>query len=251
MNTILNHRTIRSFSSKEVEQGILDKILYAATRASNTGNMQMYTLVVTRSIDIREKLAPCHFNQPCAKDAPIIVTVCVDVNRFSHWCRLRDTTPEYDNLIWFLNGSIDALLASQNLSLAAESEGLGICYLGTTLYNADKIIDILDLPKGVIPITTIAIGYPEITPEKITDRLPVESVVMYDKYIQYTDSEINQIWKEKENSDETLELLKINDLPNLAQIFTTKRYTGADNILFSKKYLEVLRSQGFLNNEKE
>ena len=246
MNTILNHRSVRSYSSKEVEQEKLDRILYAATRASNTGNMQVYTLVVTRDPKIREQLAPCHFNQPSAKQAPVIVTICADINRFSKWCLLRGAKPEYDNLLWFMNGAIDSLLASQNLSLAAESEGLGICYLGTTVYNADKIIDILNLPKGVIPITTITMGYPEVMPDNITDRLPVSGVVMYDKYEDYSDSEIEDIWSEKEASDETKGLLIENELPNLAQIFTNKRYTGKDNIAISEKYLEVLKKQGFL-----
>lgn len=246
MNTILHHRSVRNFSSKEISQEKLDRILYAATRASNTGNMQVYTLIVTRSKEIKEQLSPCHFNQPCVKQAPIVVTICADINRFSQWCRLRGAEPEYDNFVWFMCGAIDSILASQNLSLAAEEEGLGICYLGTTIYNADKIIDILELPKGVIPITTVVMGYPEVMPENLTDRLPVEGVVMYDKYTPYTDVDIENLWKEREASQETIKLLKENNLPNLARIFTDRRYTGADNKLFSEKYLEIIKKQGFL-----
>lgn len=246
MDTILKHRSIRNFSSQEIPQEVLDKILHAATRASTVGNMQVYTLIVTRSEEMKEQLSPCHFNQPMVKKAPVIVTVCADVNRFSKWCQLRGAEPEYHNFVWFINSTIDALLASQNLSLAAEEEGLGICYLGTTLYTADKIIEVLNLPKGVVPITTIVMGYPEIIPQNITDRLPVNGVVMYEKYTPYSDEQINEIWAEKEALEETKQLMKENNLPNLARIFTDRRYTAADNNLFSEKYFETVKKQGFI-----
>lgn len=245
MNAILNHRSIRNYSSREIPQEVLDRILHAATRASTVGNMQLYTLIVTRSQEMRERLSPCHFNQPMVKQAPVVVTVCADINRFSQWCRLRGAEPQYDNFVWFVNGAIDALLASQNLSLAAEEEGLGICYLGTTLYTADKIIDILELPKGVIPITTVIMGYPETVPP-LTDRLPVDGVVMYEKYSPYNDTRLEEIWKERETSEETLQLLKENNLPNLARVFTDHRYVAKDNIAFSENYLKVLKEQGFI-----
>lgn len=68
--------------------------------------------------------------------------------------------PQYDNFVWFVNGAIDAILASQNVCLEAESEGLGICYLGTTTYNADRIAEVLALPEGVIPVTTVTMATP-------------------------------------------------------------------------------------------
>lgn len=246
MNVMLNHRSVRNYSSREIPQEVLDRILYAATRASTVGNMQVYTLVVTRSQEMRDKLSPCHFNQPMVKQAPVVVTVCADINRFSEWCRLRDAEPQYDNFVWFVNGIIDAILASQNLSLAAEEEGLGICYLGTTLYTADKIIDILELPKGVVPITTVVMGYPETLPPTLTDRLPVDGVVMYEKYSPYNNAQLEKIWAEKESSPESAQLLKENDLPNLARIFTDRRYVAKDNIAFSDNLLKVLTKQGFI-----
>ena len=101
-----------------------------------------------------------------------MVTVCADVHRFSKWCEQRDADPAYDNFAWFLNASTDALLAAQNLCVEAEMHGLGICYLGTTIYTAGDISQILELPKGVIPLTTVVLGYPDESPE-LTDRLPV------------------------------------------------------------------------------
>ena len=176
-----------------------------------------------------------------------VITVCADVHRFSMWCEQRDAEPCYDNFAWFLNGVTDALLAAQNLCVEAEAHGLGICYLGTTIYTAEEIARILDLPKGVIPVTTIVVGHPDESPE-LTDRLPLDAVVHCEKYHHYTSSEIDELWAEKETSEETRRLLEENGLPNLAQIFTRNRYRAEDNLAISRNYFALLKKQGFFNN---
>ena len=244
---IAEHRSHRKFRPEAIPAGVMREMLEAAVRASNTGNMQVYSIVVTTDGALLQKLAPCHFNQPAAQ-APAIVTFCVDVRRFSRWCELRGATPGYDNFLWFLSAMTDALLASQNLALQAEAHGLGICYLGTTFYNAPEISDILHLPQGVIPVMAVACGYP-VAPEQIplTDRLPLEAVVHEDVYRDPTDAEIENFWAAREASQETAELKKANDLPNLARIFTERRYKGDDNKAFSRKYFDELVRKGFFN----
>lgn len=244
---IQNHRSVRNYSTKPIPQDVLQEILAASTRASTVGTMQLYSIVVTTDEQIRKELAPLHFNQPMLANAPAIVTFCADVNRFEQWCKQRDADPHYQNFIWYVNAAIDTLLASQNFALEAENQGLGICYLGTTLYTADKIIDLLELPRGVVPITTLAVGYPlENEGGELTYRLPVEAIVHYDKYQTYNEDKINELWSEIEQSEQTKKLLGENDLPNLAQVFTLKRYRKEDNELFTQKYMDVLRKQGFL-----
>lgn len=246
MNPIFSHRSIRKYKPDPIPQDVLAKVLEAGTRASNTGNMQVYSLIVTTDEQIRQQLAPCHFNQPMVKQAPVIITFCADIRRFSLWCEQRGAKPEYDNFVWFINASIDVILAAQNVILEAENHGLGICVLGTTTYTADKIIDILDIPHGVIPVTALVMGYPDENPP-LTDRLPVEAVVHVDKYQDYTPERLDELWADREASEETKSLLEINELPNLARIFTEKRYTGKDNVSFSKAYFETLKKQGFFN----
>ena len=246
LDTLFNHKSIRKYKSTPVSDQDLKDILEAGTRASNTGNMQVYSIVVTRDEEMKKKLAPTHFNQPMATQAPVLLTFCADINRFNKWCKQRDAEPGYDNFLWFTNAVIDAMLASQNCCLAAEDKGMGICYLGTTTYNADKIIDILQLPKGVIPITTVVVGYPDENPE-LTDRLPLEGVVHYESYKDYSKEDIDRIFAEKDSSDSTKALLEENQKETLAQIFTDNRYKKADNIHFSKVFLKVLEDQGFMN----
>ena len=244
--TIQNHRSVRNFQpGRAIPDTLMNELLAAATRASTVGNMQLYSIVVsTASSPTFTELAPCHFNQPAATGAAALVTFCADIHRFSQWCRQREAEPGYDNLQWFVNAAIDTLLASQNFSLEAEAHGLGICYLGTTTYTAADIVRILHLPKGVVPVTTVAVGYPAEPLPPLTDRLPLEAVVHHDTYQNYTPEQIDALWAEREASAETAQLLRENDLPNLARIFTERRYTKADNLHFSKAYLDVLREQG-------
>ncbi|TVR72908.1 MAG: NADPH-dependent oxidoreductase [Marinilabiliales bacterium] len=247
-DTIFNHRSIRKYKKDPVDEDLLKTILSAGTRASTTGNMQVYSMVVTRDEQLRKKLWECHFKQEMVMQAPVHITFCADFNRFNKWCEQRRAVPGYDNYLSFFTAAIDALLVSQNVCLAAEEKGLGICYLGTATYNAAKIIDILGLPRGVVPVAAIAMGYPDEEPD-LTDRLPLEGVVHYEKYSDYEPDDIDRIYAEKEASDLTRELLEINQKETLAQIFTDNRYKKQDNVHFSKEFLRVIEEQGFMNNE--
>jgi nitroreductase len=244
LDVIRNHKSIRKYKNAEIKEKMLTAILNAGVRASNTGNMQAYSIIVSKDKTVKEKLWETHFKQNMVVQAPVILTFCADFNRFSQWCKLRKATPGYDNFLSFITASTDVLLASQNVALAAEAEGLGICYLGTTTYNADKIIEILKLPRLVVPVTTLVVGHPDENPG-LTERLPLEAVIHKETYHEYSSQDIDRFYDEKENSTFTKELLQINQKETLAQIFTDKRYTKQDNITFSKKYLEAIRSQGF------
>ena len=236
---------MRRFRAEAVPAAVLDEVLLAGVRASNTGNMQVYSMVVTTERALLERLAPCHFNQP-ASGAPVQITFCADINRFGKWCRQRGAEPGYDNFLWFTSAAIDAMLAAQNVALEAEAHGLGICFLGTAIYNAERIAEILGLPAGVVPVTTLVLGYPD-GEAPMTPRLPLEGVVHRETYHDYSPENIDGIWAEREASEETAELLRVNDLPTLARIFTERRYTGEDNRAISRSYFEFVKKQGFFN----
>lgn len=245
MDIFNNHKTIRKYTDKAIEPQLLNQILEAGIRASTTGNMQVYSVVVTQDDEMKEKLSPCHFNQPMIKQAPVTLTFCADFNRFNKWCLQNKAVPGYDNFLSFVTAAIDALLVAQNVCIAAESKGLGICYVGTTTYLADKIIDVLNLPKGVVPITTVTLGYPDENPEQ-ADRLPLEAVVHHETYQDYSEEKIFELYGEKENLEANKVFVKENDKESLAQVFTDVRYKKADNEHFSKVLLDVLKNQGFM-----
>ena len=242
---IANHRSIRKYLSEPIPDDMLRQILEAGISASNTGNMQVYSMIVTKDEALRKQLWETHFRQDMVLQAPVHITFCADVNRFGKWCRARKAEPAYENLLWFCNATIDTILASQNVALAAESFGLGICYLGTAIYNAVRIIDILKLPKGVIPVTALVIGYPDEQPLP-AGRLPLEAVVHNETYRDITDGEIDRLYAALEATEQTRQLLEINQKETLAQVFTDKRYTKKDNEAVSAAFLEAMKRQGFL-----
>ena len=241
---IFTHRSIRKYKPDPIPENIMEKMLRAASRASTTGNMQVYSIIVTTKPDLKEKLWNAHFRQDMVKQAPVIITFCADFNRFTKWCHQRSAVPGYDNFLSFFTAAIDAILASQNVALEAEANGLGICYLGTVTYNADQICDILKLPEGVVPVASLVAGYADENPP-LTDRLPMEAVVHKEIYNEYSDDKLDQIYSDRENSEFTKELLKINNKDTLAQIFTDIRYTRKDNEHFGNKFIQTIVKQGF------
>jgi nitroreductase len=242
---IKNHKSIRKYKNMPVPESILNEILLAATRASNTGNMQTYSIIVSKDETKREQLWTAHFKQNMVLQAPVILTFCADINRFSAWCKLNNAVPAYNNFLWFYNASIDAVLASQNAAIQAQNADLGICYLGTTTYMADKIIDILKLPVGVIPVTSIALGYPDENPH-LTDRLPLDAIVHHETYREDSDERILAFFSEKEALPAMIKFVAENKKDNLAQVFTDVRYKMEDNLHFSQKFLDIIKKQGFL-----
>lgn len=244
MESIKNRRTIRKYKQDDVPAALLNELLEESFRASTMGNMQLYSVVVTRDAEMKSRLAPAHFNQPMVTSAPVVLTFCADFNRFSKWCEQRKAVPGYDNFISFLNAATDALLVTQNFCTLAEEAGLGICYLGTTIYNPDQIIDLLELPELVVPVATITVGYPDECPEQ-PDRLPVQGIIHEEKYQDYTPSMIDQIYAYKEALPENKNFVEINHTETLAQIFTDIRYKKADNEFMSEGLKKVLKRQGF------
>lgn len=244
MECIKNRRTIRKYKADEVSVELLNALLEEAFRASTMGNMQLYSVVVTRDSQMKEKLAPAHFNQPMVTSAPVVLTFCADFNRFSKWCRCRQAEPGYDNPISFLNAASDALLVTQNFCTLAEAHGLGICYLGTTIYNPDKIIETLRLPELVMPVATITVGYPDECPSQ-PDRLPLEGILHEEVYQDYTPEDIDRIYAYKESLAENHRFIEENGKETLAQVFTDVRYKKADNEYMSENLEKTLMKQGF------
>lgn len=243
---LLNRKTIRKYSVKPVDDEILNNILEKGCRASTTGNMQVYSIIITREPGKKEELAPSHFNQKMITGAPVVLTFCADFNRFNKWCQSGRADPGYDNFLSFFTAAIDALLVAQTVCIAAEEKGLGICYLGTTTYMAHKIIDVLHLPKGVVPVTTVTIGWPDEDPPRV-DRLPLDAVIHQETYRDYSVDDINKYYGEKEMRNDSLQFVRENNKETLAQVFTDVRYKKTDNVHFSKMLLQVLKDQGFMN----
>lgn len=246
MKSIKTRRTIRKYSDKDVSEELLEELLSEALRTQTMGNLQLYSVVVTRSEEMKKKLAPAHFNQPMVTQAPVVLTICADFNRTTKWAENRKATPGYDNILSFLNAVTDALLYTQTFCNLADEAGLGYCFLGTTVYNPQMIIDALHLPKLVMPVATITLGWPDENPP-LTDRLSLKCIMHKETYTDYTPELIDKYYSQKENLPENKEFVRINNKETLAQVFTDLRYTKKDNESMSETMKDTLKKQGFLD----
>ncbi|MCO6451666.1 MAG: nitroreductase family protein [Caldilineales bacterium] len=252
---MFRHRSIRAYKGDPVPDDILTNILEAGVRASSSGNMQTYSIIVTRDLELRKQLYIPHMNQKMVLEAPVLLTFCADFHRMRHWLRVSDAPDNFDNFMSFMIAAIDAILVSQNVALAAESYGLGICYMGSTLANCDRIGEILNLPPNVVPVVGFSLGYPDEDPAP-RDRLPLSGLVHYETYQDYDDDAIREIYREREvkgwerymASERLRKLVEKSGVENLAQLYTVVKYTRESHQGYSQRVLDYLARQDFMNN---
>lgn len=241
----LNRGTCRCFKDIDIADATITDIAAQAMHAPNTGNMQLYSLIVTHNgSDIRPQLNAAHFNQPAAVNAPVLLTFCADLQRYTRWCELNAADAGVDNVQALMWAWIDASLFAQQFNTIAEMRGFGCCYLGTTTFNGMDIVEALNLPELVVPVTTLAFGVPE-SPVKGEDRLDVGAVLHFDTYKQAKDEQIKAAYNAKENMEANKKFVLENGKENLAQVYAEVRYPRQGNEIFSQKLVEVLARQGF------
>jgi len=255
LEAIGRHRSIRSYLPDAIPTDLLDEILGAGIRASSSGNMQTYSVIVTTNSELRERLYWAHMEQTMVRQAPMVITFCADFRRMRKWLRLNDAPDNFDDFFAFLVAAVDATLVSQNVALAAEARGLGICYMGSTLANADQVGEILELPEGVVPVVGFVLGRPAEDPA-IRDRLPLNGLVHAEVYHDHTDDEIREIYRDRDRAGwdrymampRLRKLVTEHDVENLAQIYTVVKYTPEGQARYTRTVLDYLRKQGFFSD---
>lgn len=236
-----NRASVRSFDpALHISDYTLAHIAELASQAPNTGNMQLYSVVATRDEKLKKELAALHYNQPAATGADVLLTVCADTRRFAAWCDNRKATSGLDNFGGRLQATVDAAIFAQQLVTVAELDGIGCCYLGTAMYNADAIVSLLHLPAGVVPIVGIAMGYPA-AKGQASDRLPVDAILHKETYRDYTPAQIDDYYSEKENLEESALFIAENGKETLAQVYADVRYPEATNQAVGEAMLRLLQ----------
>ncbi|MDR2139325.1 MAG: nitroreductase family protein [Tannerella sp.] len=246
LDSMKRRRSIRRYTRQDLPEALLEELFEIASRASNTGNMQLYSVIVSRDRANRERQAPFHFNQKMVTEAPVLLTFCADANRFVKWAGQRKAQAGFDNLQTFLAATMDAMLFAQAFCDAAEARGLGVCFLGTAAWHADKIIEALSLPRLVVPVVSLTVGYPAEPLPPQPERLPTAAVIHRESYRDYTPPAIDALYEAKEALEANRQFVAENQKETLAQVFTDIRYTKENNEHYSEVLLKVLKRQGFL-----
>lgn len=254
IDQINRHRTIRNYKPDPIPAAVLEEILQAGIRASSSGNMQAYSIIVTRDEKLRQQLYKAHYEQDMILSAPLLITFCADFHRMRHWLDISNAPDNFDNFISFMIAAIDAILVSQNVALAAESKGLGICYLGSTLTNCDQVGKILQLPENVVPVVGFTLGYPDEDPP-LRDRLPLNGLVHENIYQDYNSEQIADIYRQREvagwqrymSYPRVRRRILESGVDNLAQVYTVVKYSRASHQEYSTNLLRYLSQQDFMN----
>ncbi|MES2962651.1 MAG: nitroreductase family protein [Bdellovibrionota bacterium] len=250
---VIERRSIRKYKPDPVPEEVLKRILEAATRSSSSGNMQAYSVIVTSDPSIRAEMLKAHFDQRMVVEAPLFLTFCADFHRMREWLVLREAPMNFDNFMSFMIAAIDSILAAQTASLAAEAEGLGICFLGTTLASCGDLAKILQCPSHVVPVVGFCMGYADESPAP-RDRLPLESLVHRERYEQKAVEEAYRIrevtgWKRYLESPELRKKIEDSGVENLAQVYTKLKYTRESHVEYSRAVTTCLEERGFLGTE--
>jgi FMN reductase (NADPH) len=181
LDLIYKHTSVRRYKPDPLPASVIEIIITAAQCVSTSSNLQTYSVVAVADIGKRVRLSELCGNQAHIREAPIFLAWCADLARLERVCQLRGYTQMTEYVENFLIAAVDVAIAAQNAALAAESLGLGICYIGTIRNNPAEVIELLGLPRLTFPITGMTLGWPD-KQVNIKPRLPLQSVLHWETY---------------------------------------------------------------------
>jgi len=272
-DVLMARRSVRHFEDRSVPDAILDELLDVANNAPSGGNIQPLSIIVVRDPAGREALAEIVGGQPWVKNAPLSLIFCIDFNRVKAWARSFDVEFRGESaLCSFLIAYADVMCAAENVVVLAQDRGLGSVYVGTILCTIGEARREFELPRHVVPMIVLTIGYPKSTPKHIP-KLDRDTVVHYEKYRSSGDDEVALAFEKKYGTidDDTGEYLKRAfievveadkqqeecwvaeareamkklEIRSNAQFLFELRYPQDQMVALNREILESLREAGF------
>jgi nitroreductase len=249
------HRSIRSFKPDPIDPDLIEQVCAdAIAGASSSGNLNSISIVLTRDPERKKRLFELHSEQEMILEAPLVVTFCADWYRTRQWLKLRGARDNFNNFIGYHVAAFDAMIIAQNVSLGFEAHGLGICYMGTTLFSIEEISDLLELPETCAPVTTIVVGVPNEDPAK-RDRLPYKAF-LHDEVYQVPDTaKLEDIYEQREvrgwnrymSIPELKAMIEERGIKSLAHFYTSEvKYDPDQFLVYSDKLRKFLEAKHFL-----
>lgn len=226
------HRSIRHYdATREVDAELLQQALVDAfAGSSSSGNLNMSSVVVTRDAERKRRLYELHFEQPMVLEAPVVLTFCADTHRTRTWLAQRGARLGFADLLSWHVSAFDAIIFAQSAALALEAQGLGICYMGTTLHSMQAIADFLEMPENCLPVTSMVVGWPAEQPAQ-RDRLPPAAWLHEERYRRPDAAHIDRVFAEREvrgrqrylaMGEHMQRLWDEHGISSLAQYYTSK-----------------------------
>jgi len=244
LTTLLSHRSIRAYLPNPLPPGTLEILVAAAQSAATSSNLQTWSVVAVEDAERQEKLAQLAGNQAHIRQSPLFLVWLADLARLAHIAESQGLPHEgLDYLEIFLMAAIDATLAAQNASVAAESLGLGTVYIGALRNRPEEVAAVIDLPPHVFAVFGMCVGYPDLgNPTAIKPRLPQEAVLHRESYKlaaqEQAIAQYNQVMKEFYAAQ------KMN-VPGDWSEHSVKRVASAQSLSGRDRLGEVLHKLGF------
>lgn len=176
-----SHRSIRKFKQQVLDEQTVRTLVSCGQSAATSSNVQAVSVIWVRDSSKRAAIAELAGGQAYVSTAGAFLVFCADLHRPQTACELAGGEYAEGMTEQFIIASIDVGLAAQNVVVAAESLGLGICYIGGIRNNPAKLTALLELPEQVYPVFGLCLGYPDQDPE-IKPRLSTDTVLMHDRY---------------------------------------------------------------------
>jgi len=181
IETLMNHKSIRRYEDKSLSDEEIEKIVKAGRQAAFVS--QMYSVIMERDKD------------DIPFEAPVLFTICVDINKLEKMMEKQDWDLITNDITLLLFGTQDASYMAQNMVIAAESMGLGTCYLGSAIRTARNLKEKYNLPDKVFPLVQLVVGYPAEDPPT-RPRYPLNFVLFEDEYLELSDEMIEEAMEE-------------------------------------------------------
>lgn len=246
LETLLQHRSVRSFLPKPLAPGTLELLVAAGQSAATSSNLQTWTVVAVEDAERKDAAATLSGDQDFIRRAPLYLVFCADLSRLTRVSAQRQTPgAALDYTEMFVMATIDATLAAQNVSVAAESLGLGICYVGGARNRPRELAELLRLPERVIAVFGLAVGHPDpAKPAAVKPRLPISEVL-------HRETWDDDAQKQKERFtayDESLASFNAGEKREGIPAWTeraARRVAGVENLTGRHIWNDVLHERGF------
>ena len=210
IESLMNRKSVRVFEKREISQENKELILKAGTAAPTAGNQQLYTILDINDQGLKDKLAVTCDNQPFIATAPLVLIFCADAKKWYDAFIEANTTPRKPGVGDLLLAVSDANIAAQNAVVAAESLGIGSCYIGDIMENREEHKQLLNLPDWVFPAAMLVFGYP--TQQQLERQKPQRADMQYivheDGYKSLTGQQLREMFDNKTGNKNYEEWMK-------------------------------------------
>ena len=231
---LTERKSIRSYTNQEISPDCKELILRAAMEAPTAGNQQLYTILDITSQGLKDRLAVTCDNQPFIAKGKMVLIFCADFQKWYQAFTLAGCSPRKPGPVDFLLAVEDAAIAAQNAVTAAESLGIGSCYIGDIMENYEVHKELLGLPEFVFPALMLVFGYPTAQQKEREKpkRAPLDFIVHENIYPHFSQEEIRQ----------NIADIKGEDFDSWMERFCKRKYQADFSLEMSRSVAAALKN---------